>query len=107
MRLVGASLALALHLAACGTPVAATSGQAELGVPYPFELGHCGLRSPIDFDGSLWAVESGSLHGDVYQPLRGTITLSDDTVATFEPDGADYVVTLSRRNGPQIVEDCA
>ena len=24
------------------------------GVPQPFSLGHCGIASPIDWDGSLW-----------------------------------------------------
>ncbi len=26
----------------------------EEGVPYRFNLGHCGLHSPIDVDGSFW-----------------------------------------------------
>ena len=32
----------------------------EVGVPVPFTLGHCGLLSPVDLDGSFWEPVSGT-----------------------------------------------
>ena len=47
-----------------GTPTAAVephtpAGTVPLGVPQQLQLGHCGLYSPLDFDGSLWDAAYG------------------------------------------------
>lgn len=42
-----------------GTIFAPTSARLEHGVPYAFNLGHCGLGSPVDADGSFWDVVDG------------------------------------------------
>lgn len=104
---LGALLMCVVLVVACGTYVSPTSGPADLGVAYPFELGHCGIKSPIDFDQSMWTVESDGLPDTVYQPLRGTMTLLAPSVAEFAAEGQDDVVHLTRRNGPQLVPDCA
>lgn len=56
-----------------GTPTAEVEPQSTGGLPpdatvgHPYELGHCGLLQPIDFDGSLWVQQGG--HNGVGQPL--------------------------------------
>ena len=37
-----------------GTILAPASAPIEHGIPYRFNLGHCGLHSPVDVDGSFW-----------------------------------------------------
>jgi len=34
--------------------LACASCSTDEGVPYRFSLGHCGLHSPVDVDGSFW-----------------------------------------------------
>lgn len=43
-----------------GTILRSTSAQIATGVPYRFSLGHCGLLSPVDLDGSFWAPIDGT-----------------------------------------------
>jgi hypothetical protein len=42
-----------------GTIFSPTSARLEHGVPYAFNLGHCGLGSPVDADGSFWDAVDG------------------------------------------------
>lgn len=99
------ALCCVLLVAGCGNIVSPTSPQAEPGKPYAFELGHCGIKSPIDFDGSLWQPAIPPTTDDVYQPLRGTITLISAEEAEFRAElGARFV--LRRLAGPQRVDDC-
>jgi hypothetical protein len=60
-----------------------SEGGAEVGEERPFQMGHCGLTSPIDFDGSLWAPE-----GD---PLALPFDMTSGTIVLVEPDRARFV----------------
>jgi hypothetical protein len=42
-----------------GTIFSPTSAPLEHGMPYAFSLGHCGLGSPVDADGSFWDAVDG------------------------------------------------
>jgi hypothetical protein len=46
----------------------------EIGQPLEFSLGHCGLWSPIDLDGSLWVADGG------VTPTGAPIVEGDDAV---------------------------
>jgi hypothetical protein len=50
------------------------------GVPVPFTLGHCGLLSPVDLDGSFWQPVSGT-DGDG-GPIEGDDAVSELINAT-------------------------
>jgi hypothetical protein len=60
-----------------------SEGGADVGEERAFEMGHCGLTSPIDFDGSLWAPE-----GD---PLALPFDMTSGTIVLVEPDRARFV----------------
>ncbi len=74
----------------------AASGEAPKGVPFPFSLGHCGLGSPIDFDGSLW-VPVGFVpeHPDLINAAGGSLTIETPSQARLRTEGG-VVVTLMR-----------
>ena len=88
------------------TSVAPTSGPAlELGVPYPYSLGHCGLLTPIDLDGSLWqpvggvspsggAIESDEDIGELINATEGVLTLVDVDAAEFRTAGGSLIELL-------------
>ena len=96
-----------------GTPTSARlpvspPGEVRHGALYDFELGHCGLLSPIDFDGSLWLpVAGGDGHGgplsenqhiELINSTRVTLSLLDGAAAHLRtPLGA--VITLARHDG--------
>jgi len=42
-----------------GIVIAPSSVQIDEGEPYRFSLGHCGLGSPVDVDGSFWEAVEG------------------------------------------------
>jgi hypothetical protein len=103
-----------------GTPAAIIQprtqrGGIEPGVAQPFELGHCGLVSPIDFDGSLWnpiAGEDGAggpltdeHEGELINATRVALTLIEPDVIRLEtPRGA--VLTLVRHSGARLYSLC-
>jgi hypothetical protein len=68
--------------------VRASSEPAPKGVPFPFALGHCGLGSPIDVDGSLW-VPVGFVpeHSDVINAADGFLTILTATDARLRTNG--------------------
>lgn len=84
------------------TPRAAGSG------PFPFDLGHCGLRHFVDFDGSFWlpvgtydAGANGFINSE-----SGFIGLTGENRARYQgKDGFD--VQLARFPGPKHVFLCA
>jgi hypothetical protein len=74
-------------------------------VAYSFSLGHCGLGSPFDLDGSLWDPVAGhdgsggpltaDHAGELINQTAGTATLLSSDVAEFRtPLGA--IITLVR-----------
>lgn len=72
-----------------------------------FSLGHCGLDSPIDFDGSFWD-PVGPVDGDAAEAINsasGTITLLAPDLAEFRaPSG--FVVRLQRHEGRKSLFGC-
>jgi hypothetical protein len=104
-----------------GVPTAtvapATSPGAELGVRYPFALGHCGLDSPFDFDGSLWdpvggldpaggAIDSEAELGELINATEGELILSSADEAQFRTAGGS-VILLRRHDGPRAYPLCS
>lgn len=95
---------------------AKTAHTAEPGKPYPFTLGHCGVGSPIDFDGSLWDVlgaQDGNDHqvpeeqlGDLVNASSGTMTLVGAENALFRTTSS-VVVGLKRHGGAKNYPACA
>jgi len=74
-----------------------------VGVPVPFEMPHCGLRSPIDFDGSFWdAVDPRS--PDV-GGRPATFTLRPGGFAVLRAASAGDLV-LVRHAGDKAFEWC-
>jgi hypothetical protein len=62
-----------------------------VGQPIPFRLGHCGLHSPVDIDGSLWQAVSG--HDAAGGPIEGDA----ETVELInEAEGLLTIVTADR-----------
>ena len=79
------------------------------------ELGHCGLISPVDIDGSLWDPVAGDdgnggpltedQEGDLINATRVLLVLIDnDTMLMATPNGAR--VLLSRHDGPRAYLLC-
>lgn len=103
-----------------GTPTAVLAPQSRRGsippgVPLEFELGHCGLLAPIDFDGSLWnqiAGDDGSggpltddHRGELFNATTVMLTLIEPDVAQMRtPLGA--VITLVRHSGARPYNLC-
>jgi hypothetical protein len=103
-----------------GTPTAVLQPRTQRGtippnVPQRFELGHCGLMSPIDFDGSLWDPIAGDdgaggpltdeHQGELINATRVALTLIEPDVVRLEtPLGA--VLTLARHPGARPYSLC-
>lgn len=90
-------------------------GTTPPGVAQPFDLGHCGLISPIDFDGGLWDPIAGDdgaggpltddQQGELVNATRVTLTLMEPNVIRLEtPLGA--VLTLERHPGARPYSLC-
>lgn len=76
--------------------------------PVPFDLGHCGLASGIDFNGSWWDPigEVDALDGAAINSASGTIALTGPDRAIFQtPQG--FRVELVRHAGQKWLAGCA
>jgi hypothetical protein len=75
--------------------------------PIPYTLGHCGLWSGIDVDGSFWdpvgPVDAD--HSDAINSAEGTFTFLAPDRATFVSAGG-LVVQLVRHIGPKGLPGC-
>ena len=83
-----------------------TAGQL-VGQPIPYTLGHCGVNSGIDVDGSWWD-PIGFVdidHGDAINAADGTFAPHDANHATFTSDGG-LSVTVVRRVGDKHLPMC-
>lgn len=82
-------------------PIAPSSPRVGGPGPVEFEVGHCGLRHIVDFDGSFW-VMVGQVDVENGQALsnqeRGVITLVGPNQAEYRGT-ADFVVRLARFPG--------
>ena len=75
--------------------------------PMRFKFEHCGLNSPIDFDGSLWD-PVGEIDGDAADAINaavGQIALLEPQRARFRSDGG-FTVDLVRRDGAKSYPLC-
>lgn len=83
--------------------------QLEVGRAIRFTLGHCGLLSPIDLDGSFWrpvagadvtggAIESDDAVGELISATAGAFRLLEEEVATFTTTTGS-VIALARAPG--------
>ena len=91
-----------------GISLEPSSGPAAPAGPVAYSLGHCGLWSGVDLDGSWWD-PVGSVdgdHGDSINAADGTIVAIDRDHATFKSAGG-FVVSLQRRVGPKYLRLCA
>lgn len=88
----------------------------ELGLERDFVLGHCGLASPVDLDGSLWDPIGGDngVGGELNDPQRTElinatrtviVLISDDRLEMLTPLGA--LITFARHDGPRAYLLCA
>jgi hypothetical protein len=82
------------------------NGELTMGEERDHTLGHCGLTSPTDIDGSLWdPIGSGDVlseqqEGELINATPVVIVLVDEnTMEMHTPAGA--VITLTRHDGPR------
>ena len=72
-----------------------------IGVPVPFTLGHCGLLSPIDLDGSFWQpvggtdADGGPIEGD--DEVAELINATSGQLVLTGPDEAVFTTTMDSR----------
>jgi hypothetical protein len=87
-------------------PPTSTAGQLG-GGPMPYSLGHCGLMSGVDLDGSWWDPVGfvNVDHPDAINAANGTFTPHDPNHATFVSDGG-FEVSLVRRVGQKHLPMC-
>jgi hypothetical protein len=104
-----------------GTPTAEIAPESVRGlVPDPavahsFELGHCGLLGPIDFDGTLWVAQGGhngvggpltdDQVGELINPTQVRLFLLDDRTALLVTPLNAFVL-LSRHEGSREYALC-
>ena len=75
--------------------------------PMPYTLGHCGILSGIDVDGSWWdPVGPVSFDtGEAINPTAGTFSMTDPDHATFVTPGG-FSVRLVRHVGAKLLPMC-
>ena len=78
---------------------------ASVGVDYGYAMPHCGIRSPIDVDGSFWdSVDAPATSVD-FDGRPGSFRLTSPTEATFTAsDGT--LLRLVRHLGPKEFGFC-
>jgi hypothetical protein len=91
-----------------------TSVRLEHGVPYRFNLGHCGLQSPVDLDGSFWdPVDLVGVGGQPIDPdtdpeminATGGVVIVIADEAFFRTESGS-VVTFIRHDGEKDFPPC-
>ena len=90
-----------------GIPVEPSSQAGIPAGPQPYTLGHCGIFSGIDADGSWWdpvgPVDMDN--GDAVNATEGVLNLTDPTHGTFvAPSG--FSIQLQRRDGAKVLPPC-
>jgi hypothetical protein len=81
-------------------------GELAVGEERDYTLGHCGLSSPVDIDGSLWdpigtaAALTEQQQGELINATPVIVVLVDEsTMHMRTPAGA--LITLARHDGPR------
>jgi hypothetical protein len=88
-----------------------------LGEPVPFDLGHCGLYSPVDVDGSLWEpvggtdaqggpIDSDAEVGDLINATRGEVMLVAQDRLDYRASRSGVVVVFRRLEGSRGYPAC-
>ena len=90
------------------------SARVEHGVAYRFSLGHCGLHSPVDVDGSFWDAVDGTTasgevldlenDGEMINTTSGVIVVIGDEMR-FRTDSGS-VVRFARHDGDKEFPAC-
>ena len=98
-----------------GTIFQPSSVQIEQGLAYRFTLGHCGLLSPIDVDGSFWDPIEGvdpdgapldlESDGEMINATAGLIVVIENE-ARFRTESGS-VIRLARHVGEKEFPGCA
>ena len=97
-----------------GTILAPVSAPIEPATAYRFSLGHCGLHSPIDVDGSFWDPVDGLTGGGAPLELEADPEMINATAGFFVVIGDEArfrtetgsVVSLERHDGPKEFPGC-
>ena len=93
-----------------GTIFEPSSVPIQHGVAYRFNLGHCGLSSPVDVDGSFWdpiepVAPDGDPRGEMITATPGVIVVVADEARFRTDSGA--LVRFTRHAGPKEFAGCA
>jgi hypothetical protein len=107
VRSEGGSLVAEVNETRAFFGVEARSGPAPLGEPFRLELGHCGISSGIDADGSFWDPigQIDPQNPDTINAAPGTMLITTDTTATFQT--ARLHLELVRHHGLKYLPACA
>ena len=97
-----------------GTVLVPVSASIEPATAYRFSIGHCGLFSPIDVDGSFWDPIDGLTAGGGPLDLEGDSEMINATAGFFVVIGDDArfrtesgsVLTLERHEGEKEFPGC-
>jgi len=97
-----------------GTILAPVSAPIAPATAYRFSLGHCGLSSPIDVDGSFWDPVDGLDAGGARLDLEGDSEMINATAGFFVVIGDEArfrtesgsVLTLERHDGQKEFPGC-
>jgi hypothetical protein len=97
-----------------GTVFEPISDTIEMGAPYRYSLGHCGLSSPVDIDGSFWDPVGGVSasgaeldlvnDGEMINATSGLIVVIGDEMRFRTASGA--VVSFTRHEGAKEFPGC-
>ncbi|MFP5342748.1 MAG: hypothetical protein ACLGIJ_07490, partial [Candidatus Limnocylindria bacterium] len=73
----------------------------------PFQLGHCGMFSGVDVDGSYWDPIGpiSFTSGEAVNETPGILTITGPDRATFTAPGG-FTVQLVRHDGPKFLPFC-
>ena len=97
-----------------GTVFDPISAPIDDAIAYRFELGHCGLNSPVDVDGSFWDAIDGTTNsgaaldlaadGEMINATQGAIVVIGDAMRFRTATGS--VVRLERHLGEKEFPGC-
>jgi hypothetical protein len=97
-----------------GTILDPSSSAVEHAVPYVFSLGHCGLHSPVDVDGSFWDPIDGltptgerldmTTDGEMINATPGVFVVIEDAARFRTETGS--VVRFARHDGGKEFPGC-
>jgi len=97
-----------------GPPFGPSSAAIEHGIPYTFNLGHCGLQSPVDVDGGFWDPIEGvtpagqpldlGTDAEMINATAGVIVVIDDEARFRTASGS--VIRFARHEGDMEFPAC-